>query len=72
MLQLKQQISRDPPSLGGLDPRLAQLTALASEAQTAAELDAVGLQRVALIVEHCKAAGLSRVARFSSSMAGPS
>ena len=43
------------------DPRLAQLTALACKAQSAADLDAIGLQRAALIVEHCEIAGLRRV-----------
>ena len=45
------------------DPRLAHLTALTCKAQSAADLDAIGLQRAALIVEHCEATGLRRVAR---------
>ena len=59
------------------DPRLAQLTALACKAQSTADLDVIGLQRAALIVEHCEAAGLRRVARgggsssSSSHSAGP-
>ena len=44
------------------DSRLFQLTALACKAQSAVDLDAIGLQRAALIVEHCEAAGLRWVA----------